>query len=469
MKIRAQILVLLGFIILAPALFTVTSEAQPTMKRDTGKSKKAYGEGEKLLRARNYRDALAKFEESIKFDANNEEAHYSKGYAHYLLKEFDQALEEANLAEKLKYKPALDLYKLRASILYERKDYEAAMADIRRVLEAEPSNLEFLRLSGDVSLLSKNYDEALATYQKVSDAAPNDGNLIYAMAQIYAAKGDLEGQANAAEKAIQKGTQFLAEAQMLLADAYLKLGKTQQAEAAYLKVLSAKPDNREVYRILGDMYRSQARYTDAIDITRRGLRIYDKDGDLYTDASWYYSLAGRHEEAVQAAQAGIRYKPTDSLAYTNLCRAYNDLNKPELAISACNNALKINPNDGETFFYLGRANDVLDRPAEAAKFYKRAVTGLEAFTAERPTYSDGFYLLGNAYFADNQLDKAIAAYSKCLELSPRFGRARYNIGIVQLQKNNKSGATEQYNILVGIDRTLATKLKTEIDKVSDKP
>jgi superkiller protein 3 len=157
------------------------------------------------------------------------------------------------------------------------------------------------------------------------------------------------------------------------------------------------------------------------------------------------------------------------LAYTNLCRAYNDLNKPELAISACNNALKINPNDGETFFYLGRANDVLDRPAEAAKFYKRAVTGLEAFTAERPTYSDGFYHLGNAYFADNQLDKAIAAYSKCLELSPRFGRARYNIGIVQLQKNNKPGATEQYNILVGIDRTLATKLKTEIDKVSDKP
>ncbi|HJS51191.1 MAG TPA: tetratricopeptide repeat protein, partial [Pyrinomonadaceae bacterium] len=66
--------------------------------------------------------------------------------------------------------------------------------------------------------------------------------------------------------------------------------------------------------------------------------------------------------------------------------------------------------------------------------------------------------------ADNQPEKAIEAYKKCLEMSPRFARARYNLAMVQLQMKNKVGASEQYNILVGIDRTLATKLKTEIDK-----
>jgi protein O-GlcNAc transferase len=231
-----------------------------------------------------------------------------------------------------------------------------------------------------------------------------------------------------------------------------------------LKVVELKPDRRDIYRTLSDMYRSQSRFNEAIEITRRALKQFPNDGELYTDNSWYYSLAGRHEEAVQAAQAGIRFNPDQSMAYTNLCRAYNDLQKPELAISACNNALKFAPNDGETFFYLGRANDLLNKPAEATKYYKRAVTGLEAYTKERPDYSDGYYLLGNAYFADGQLDKAIEAYSKCLEMSPRFARARYNIGMVQLQKNNKPGATEQYNILIGIDRALATKLKTEIDK-----
>jgi hypothetical protein len=37
--------------------------------------------------------------------------------------------------------------------------------------------------------------------------------------------------------------------------------------------------------------------------------------------------------------------------------------------------------------------------------------------------------------------------------------------MVQLQQKNKVAATEQYNILVGIDKALATKLKTEIDKL----
>jgi tetratricopeptide (TPR) repeat protein len=470
MKQRAQLLVLLGFAFLGTVTLPAPANAQqPTMKRDSGKSKKALQEGDKLFRQKNFRDAIARFEESLKFDPNNEEAHFLKGYAHYFLKEYDQALENLNQAETLKYRKPLEIYRVRASVLFERKDYEAAMADIQRVLQAEPRNIEYMRLSGDVSLLMKNYDQALAAYQKVSDATPNDGNLAYAIAQLYASKGDLDNQILFAEKAVRMGTPNLADAQMLLADGYLKQGKTQQAEVALLKVIDIKPESRDVYRTLSDLYRSQARYNDAIEITRRAIRQFANDGELYTDASWYYSLAGRNEEAVQAAQAGIRFRPTDSMAYTNLCRAYNDLNRPELAISACNNALKYTPDDGETYFYLGRANDLLDKPAEATKYYKKAVTGLEAYTKERPDYSDGFYLLGNAYFADGQLDKAIAAYSKCLEMSPRFARARFNIGMVQLQQRNKSGATEQYNILMGLDKTLATKLKTEIDKVSDKP
>jgi tetratricopeptide (TPR) repeat protein len=72
--------------------------------------------------------------------------------------------------------------------------------------------------------------------------------------------------------------------------------------------------------------------------------------------------------------------------------------------------------------------------------------------------------LGNAYFADGQPQKAIGAYQKCLELSPRFVKARYNLAIIYARNKNKSAAMEQYNSLVAIDSTLAAKLKTEIDK-----
>ena len=90
--------------------------------------------------------------------------------------------------------------------------------------------------------------------------------------------------------------------------------------------------------------------------------------------------------------------------------------------------------------------------------------GLEKYTSENTDYSDGYYLLGNAYFADGQTEKAIAAYQKCLELSPRFVKARFNLAIIYARSKNKSAAMEQYNSLAAIDPTLAAKLKTELDK-----
>ena len=56
------------------------------------------------------------------------------------------------------------------------------------------------------------------------------------------------------------------------------------------------------------------------------------------------------------------------------------------------------------------------------------------------------------------------AYEKCLALSPRFVKARYNIAIIQLRQRNKTAALEQYNRLRELDPELAGKLKVEIDK-----
>ena len=153
------------------------------------------------------------------------------------------------------------------------------------------------------------------------------------------------------------------------------------------------------------------------------------------------------------------------MAYTNLCRAYNETEHPDLAITACNSALKLNPGDGESYYYLGRAYDVQGKTAEANAAFKRAVTGLLDFTSKNPDYSDGFYLLGNSYLSDRQRDKALDAYNKCLELSPKFVKAKVNLGLIYVFKKNKTAAMEQYNQLLTMDPAYAAKLKAEIDKM----
>ena len=437
--------------------------AQPG-KREQREAKKLVEIADKAFKAKNYQGAVDGYARSIAIVLNQPYAHFWKGYAHYYLKQNDEALAELNTALSQGYK-ASEVYKVRWYLNFEAKNYDAALADISGALKDDPGNVEMLVASGDVNYSKNQFPEALDAYTKASGKLPNNGDIYFYIARTQAAIGNSNGQLTAAEEALKKKTRFLADTLYLVGNAYQQQRRYDEALAAYERAIAAKQDVHDAYRNMAEIYRIQGKFSDAVDISNKGLAIFPRDPDIYTDLSWFYSLSDKHEDAIQAANAAIKIDNTRPMAYTNLCRAYNDLKRPELAVTACNNALKLNPEDGETMFYLARAYDFAGRRGDATLYYKKAVVGLEKFTSQTPDYSDGFYLLGNAYFADNQREKAVEAYQKCLSLSPRFARARYNIGIIQVLQKNKTAAMEQYTSLLTIDQSLAGKLKAEIDKL----
>ena len=136
----------------------------------------------------------------------------------------------------------------------------------------------------------------------------------------------------------------------------------------------------------------------AVETMQKGIKEFPNDGTLYGNMSWFYSLAEESPEAIAAGQKAVELAPDQYMGYTNLCRAYNDMKLYQQAIKTCNDALKKQPGDGETNLYLGLAYDKLKQPAAAKDYFKKAIAGLNEFTRNNPDYSDGFYLLGNAYF-----------------------------------------------------------------------
>lgn len=449
-------------LITAFSVFTVEIGAQN--KKDLRKAQKLTADGSKAFVAKNYRLAIDKYAEAIVTVPNYAEAHFWKGYAHYYLNEYDQALTEINLAATQNYNKPLEIYKVRWFLHYKKNNYDEALADVQKGLQLDPNNLTLLVALGDVSRAKKDYRTALAAYKKASQINQMSGDILYYIAESAAGAGDTQEQGTAAAAAIKRGTKYVGEAYYLVGDSLQKSGKTSEALEAYQQALASKDEIYNVYRAMSDIYRNQSRYKEAIDISLKGLRFFPNDGNINTDLSWYYSLDGSHFKAIQAAQAAISALPEQSLAYTNLCRAYNDTKQFALAISACNKALQISPNDGETNFYLGYAYTSTNKPNEAAKYYPKAVKGLEEFTRDNPDYSDGFYLLGNAYTSNKEFKKAVDAYKKCLELSPRFAKARYNLGSLYDFLKEDSRAREQYTILLGLDPILAASLKEIIDK-----
>ena len=444
--------------------------AQPKKVRDEAKG--LIEQGDRAFSQKNYKEASDKYGQAIVLIPNNPLAHYQKGFAHFNLHENDQAISEFNLAQSQGFKPPLAIYKVRAFIYFEQKNYDATLDDIHKGLELAPNDLALLKGLGEVHLARNAYPQALSALKKASMVAPNDADIQYNLARVYSAMGDVKGQQVAAETALARGTRFPGETHYLLAEAYQKSGNVAGAISSYQRAISSKPDLYKAYMNLSEIFRSEGRFNDSISTLKQGLLAFPNDGNLYTDLGKFYSLADRPADAVQAAKAGTQILPNQYQAYTYLCRAYievgrstNDPKNYDLAIGACNTALRLKPDDGETYFYLGNALVSQEKGVEATRMYTRAVTGLTDLTAKNPSNSDGWYLLGNALFADKQFDKAIDAYLKCVNLSPKFMKARVNLGIAYTRKKNRPGAMEQYNILLPADSTLAARLKAEIDRM----
>ncbi len=93
-----------------------------------------------------------------------------------------------------------------------------------------------------------------------------------------------------------------------------------------------------------------------------------------------------------------------------------------------------------------------------------AAPSLLDYTRANPNYSDGFYLLGNAFYYVGQPQKAVEAYLKTLELYPNFAKARFNLGLAYFVKGDLPQARAQYAILLKTNRDLADKLKATIEK-----
>lgn len=440
----------------------VVSPAFAQSKKDRDQAKKFEEDADKATSARNYKQAADLYGQSVQLVPNNNRAHYRKGFAHFSLKEYDPAVNSLTTALNQGFKP-LDIYRIRYFVYFEQGNYDAALLDIEKGLALAPNDQNFLNALGEINYARKNYPAALDAFQRVAKLAPANGDTYYNIARVALGMNDAKAQAAAAATSIEKGSRFPGETFFLLGDANQKLKNNAAAIDAYKRSLAVKPNVYQIYQSLSDLYKAESRWDESIDILKKGLIQYPLDGNFYTELGLVYSLAGRPEDAVAAARSGVGILPNQASGYTNLCRALNETKDYRGAVDACNASLRIRPEDGETYFYLGNAQALLGRPAEATRAYANAVRGLVEATQKNPEQSDMWYLLGNSYFADKQFDKAIEAYQKCLAISPKFLKARANLGIVYTRKKNKVAATEQYNLLLAADGKLAAIVKAEID------
>ena len=97
-------------------------------------------------------------------------AHYRKGSAHYNLNQYDQAIDDFNAALAQGFDKPLEIYKVRWQLFYQKKDYDAALSDLREAIKLDPSNVFYNRSLGDIYLGKEQWSDALTAYKTAAQA-----------------------------------------------------------------------------------------------------------------------------------------------------------------------------------------------------------------------------------------------------------------------------------------------------------
>jgi len=165
-----------------------------------------------------------------------------------------------------------------------------------------------------------------------------------------------------------------------LADAYLRVDKNAEAEAALRRQLSVVPKNSDNWYSLGLALRSQDREAEAVGAYQAALEIEPKDFQCTMGLAGAHGALGQYEEEKLQYLRAVQLKPDSVKAHLNLGIAHSSFNEAEEAEAAFRAAMEVDPGDARPPLNLGRYLVKLGRPAEAiTAFYAAAVANSEYF------------------------------------------------------------------------------------------
>ena len=126
--------------------------------------------------------------------------------------------------------------------------------------------------------------------------------------------------------------------------AYLKLGKTPEAEAAFKKGLSFGP-SFDLYMGFGNLYINTGRFDEAIKCYQEALKINPAGEKAYNNMGVAYLQLKNLEQGEKMFLKAVEVSPTFIEGYVNLVKVNYSTGKKEEALKFCNKILSLDPSN----------------------------------------------------------------------------------------------------------------------------
>ena len=257
-----------------------------------------------------YDQGLADLNKALELTPNDPLALYLRGFAHFKQGRTDAAKADYEKALRLnpelgeregKGQTELDTYPLilqgkapalagpagpspegaahkkQALAAAQKGDYDTALAEFTKALQADPKDTEVYNNRGSIYTFKGRYDLALADFTKALELNPRYARAYYNRALAYYYQGNYD-----------------------------------RAIADLTKAIELNPKDPEAYNNRGLAYDQKKNYDKAIDDFNMALLLNPKLADAYFNKAVSCERSGRQDEAREAYTAFLRYAPPEA-------------------------------------------------------------------------------------------------------------------------------------------------------------
>lgn len=214
-------------------------------------------------------------------------------------------------------------------------------------------------------------------------------------------------------------------------------GRLSEAEAAYLKLLLAEPDNVPARYQLALLCLQRGDMESGIAEMRRVVDHDPRHAQARYDLGRALGMLGRHEAALPYFRELIELWPKRAEAYFYLGMTLASLNRPEEALPCIERTVALAPTLAEAYHNLGGVLSALGRQADAVVAFDRALV-LKADLAEARLG------LANALNRMFRHDEAVPHYMQAIREHPNMAEAYEGLGLALAEVRHDAAAVAYY-------------------------
>ncbi len=450
--------------------------------------------GDIFLKQEQWIKAIVAYKRAIQLNPDFSWSHHNLGKACLMLQQWEEAVTACQKAIELNSDSCWSYYNLAEALLHLQKWDEAVVAyrqalqlqpdlpqatdrlnyalhqrvksklelakyHYGKAIEQDPDNIELYHKALELQPMSPElymglgkawqnqgeFQEAIAAYEKAIVFNPNWAEVYGRLAEVLTRVGQETEALEARFKGLTLEPSFATpEEHLALGDQLREVGKLEQAEICYQRVLKFNPDLIEAYRRLGQLLTQSQQWDKAIDWYQQGIKRFPENAECYQGLGEVWAKQGEWEKAIEFFEKAIELQPDCWQAYHDCGDALLNLERWQEAVDCYQRSIQLNPDFVWSYWNLGRVYSKLGNWEKVWDCCQR-IDEIDSSFLDACLVDDGNNI-------SEELKQAIAAYRRGEKNQQKSLEIEQNGG--QILKYNEDNYIEKSLTLNGNNTTL---------------